>query len=87
MMRFQSVKGGCDCTAGRGFGFLDEHMQHQQAAVLNGGVHGAGYTVAVMQAHFPQLAFYRADIRQAHALRPEGFQQVGNVREPRPHLL
>jgi hypothetical protein len=54
-------------------------MQHQQAAALDGGIHGAGDAVAALHPHLPQLALKRSDVGQPDALRPKVLQQFGDA--------
>jgi hypothetical protein len=61
-------------------------MQHQEAATLNGGIHGAGYPVTALHPHFPQLAFQWADMGQSYTLRSEALQHLSNVQEPGFHV-
>ena len=61
-------------------------MQHQQAAALNSGVHGACNTVSALHAHLPELVFQGTDVRQADTLWSKVFKQLGDVQEASTHI-
>jgi hypothetical protein len=61
-------------------------MQHQQAAALDGGIHGAGDAVAALHSHLPQLALKRSDMGQSNALRSKVLQQFGDAQKAGLHI-
>lgn len=79
MCGVQSLASDFHCAAGRAASLLGEHMQHEWAATLDGGIDGASDAVAALHPHLPELALQWADVRQANALRTKVLQHFSDV--------